>query len=431
VDDDPDFLKLLSLRLEREGYDVTGAASVDEALACVLAERPDVVLSDLRMADKDGLDLLEAIQKDHPALPVLIITAHGTIPDAVAATQRGAFGFITKPVDRDDLLAQLQRAFETFGAATDADTSFITRNAQVQAMLAQARRAAASDSAILIQGETGTGKEVLAKLIHRESTRCAAPMITVNCAAIPSELMESELFGHVRGAFTGAAGDRIGLVRAADGGTLFLDEIGDMPRSLQSKLLRVLEDGLVRPVGSTQEFSVDVRLISATHRDLDAAVRDGTFRTDLYYRLNIVKLTLPPLRERREDIPLLAQHFLDEFCTADDKKVYAPEAMELLLRARWDGNVRELKNVVERNVALSTATVISAGQVSTALEEDIPSLPSFDEARDAFTRDYLVQLLKITGGNVAQAARLAQRNRTDFYKLMQRHGVDRDQVLSS
>ncbi|MCZ6868641.1 MAG: sigma 54-interacting transcriptional regulator [Gammaproteobacteria bacterium] len=430
VDDDPDFLKLLSLRLEREGYAVTGAASADEALACVLAKRPDVVLSDLRMAEKDGLDLLESIQKNHPALPVLIVTAHGTIPDAVAATQRGAFGFITKPVDRDDLLSQLDRALETFGTSVHADTSFLTRNAQVQTMLAQARLAAASDSSILIQGETGTGKEVLAKLIHRESTRASAPMITVNCAAIPGELMESELFGHVRGAFTGAATDRLGLIRAAHNGSLFLDEIGDMPRNLQSKLLRVLEDGLVRPVGSTQEHRADVRLISATHQDLGAAVRDGSFRTDLYYRLNIVKLTLPPLRERREDIALLAQHFLDAFCKGGERKVYAPEAMELLRRARWEGNVRELKNVVESNVALSPATVMSADHVRSVLDEDIPSLPSFDQARDAFTRDYLVQLLKITAGNVARAARLAKRNRTDFYKLMQRHGVDRDQVLS-
>lgn len=430
VDDDPDFLKLMSLRLEREGYEVTSAASADEALACLLAQRPDVVLSDLRMAEKDGLELLAAIQQDHPTLPVLIVTAYATIPDAVAATQQGAFGFITKPVDRQDLLSKLERAIETFGTNEGpADSSFLTRNAQVQALLADARRAATSDSSILIQGETGTGKEVLAKLIHRTSPRAAAPMITVNCAAIPSELMESELFGHVRGAFTGAAADREGLIRAADKGTLFLDEIGDMARDLQSKLLRVLEDGYVRPVGTTEEFPANVRLISATHKDLGAAVRDGSFRTDLYYRINIVKLTLPPLHDRREDIPMLVQHFLDEFCGPDDRKVYAPEAMELLLRARWEGNVRELKNVVERGVALAPSIVISADQVRSALDEDIPSLPSFDDARDAFTRDYLVQLLKITSGNVAAAARLAKRNRTDFYKLMQRHGVDRDQVI--
>jgi two-component system response regulator GlrR len=433
VDDDPDFLNLMARRLEREGFTVTAAASGEKALSVLQNTLPDVVITDLRMEGIDGIELLDRLQRDHPALPVLIITAHGTIPEAVAATQRGAVGFVTKPIDRDELLEKIQTALRLSGGTAASVTDQVpwpTRSKRMRALLTEAQAAARTSASVLIRGETGAGKEVLARFIHQGSDRRDGPCITVNCAAIPEHLLESELFGHVKGAFTGATTSRPGLIRTADGGTLFLDEIGDMPLDLQSKLLRVLEERVVRPVGSTSEHQVDIRVLSATHRDLAQAIRAGSFRADLYYRLNVLELRLPSLAERREDIPQLAQMFLDELCGPDNRKVYAPDAMERLMAADWPGNVRQLRNVVERNVALSPSVVISEEQVRDALGEAASSFPSFDEARDSFTRDYLMQLLKIADGNVSRAARLAQRNRTDFYKLMKRHGIEREDVES-
>jgi two-component system, NtrC family, response regulator GlrR len=428
VDDDADFLKLMSTYLAREGYEVTPAESAERALALLQMAIPDVVVTDLRMDGMDGIELLARLQREHPALPVLIITAHGTIPEAVAATQQGAVGFVTKPVDREDLLEKLDNAIRLYGNAADTSAeaeAWPTRSRRMQTLIREAQAAARSNASILIRGDTGTGKEVLARFIHQTSQRADAPWVTVNCAAIPEHLLESELFGHVKGAFTGASGAHTGLIRAAHGGSLFLDEIGDMPLDLQAKLLRVLEERVVRPVGATTEHPVDIRVVSATHRQLEQSVEEGVFRADLYYRLNVLELRLPPLADRREDIPLLTQIFLDELCSAKDRKVYAPEAMELLMAAPWPGNVRQLRNVVERNVALCPAVVISREQVRDALGEEAADFPSFDEARDSFTRDYLLQLLRLADGNVTQAARLAQRNRTDFYKLMKRHGIER------
>lgn len=431
VDDDPDFLTLMGKRLERDQFQVTSAPSGERALTLLQSMVPDVVVTDLRMGGIDGIELLERLQREHQALPVLILTAHGTIPEAVAATQRGAVGFVTKPVDHDELLEKLETALRLKGGPVDASGephSWLTRSARMQALIAQAQAAARSGASVLIRGATGTGKEMLARFVHDFSNRAGGPWITVNCAAIPEHLLESELFGHVKGAFTGAVGSSTGLLRAADGGTLFLDEIGDMPLDLQAKLLRVLEQRQVRPLGATEEYAVDIRVISATHRDLQQAVTDGTFREDLYYRLNVLELSLPVLGERREDIPLLVQSFLAEFTNDGDKKIYAPDAMELLMAADWPGNARQLRNVVQRNVALCPSVVISREQVRDALGEESSGFPSFDEARDSFTRDYLVQLLKIADGNVSRAARLAQRNRTDFYKLMKRHGIERDDL---
>jgi two-component system, NtrC family, response regulator GlrR len=429
VDDDADFLKLMSTYLAREGYQVTAAESAERALALLQMAMPDVVVTDLRMDGMDGIELLTRLQRDHPSLPVLIITAHGTIPEAVAATQQGAVGFVTKPVDRDDLLEKLDDAMRLYGNSAETSVeaeAWPTRSRRMQTVIREAQAAARSNASILIRGDTGTGKELLARFIHQASLRAAAPWVTVNCAAIPEHLLESELFGHVKGAFTGASGSHTGLIRAAHGGSLFLDEIGDMPLDLQAKLLRVLEERVVRPVGATTEHPVDIRVVSATHRHLEHSVEEGTFRADLYYRLNVLELRLPPLADRREDIPLLTQAFLDELCSAEDRKVYAPEAMELLIAAPWPGNVRQLRNVVERNVALCPAVVISGEQVRDALGEQAADFPSFDEARDSFTRDYLLKLLRMAEGNVTQAAHLAQRNRTDFYKLMKRHGIERD-----
>jgi len=433
VDDDPDLLKLISLRLTSAGYRIRTAESGETALAAIAVQRPAAVVTDLRMPGIDGLQLFDAIHRQHPALPVLILTAHGTIPDAVAATQRGVFGFLTKPFDSQELLQLVASALKLSGddaggnaASGEWRSGIITRSPAMEDLLRQAKLVADSDASVLIYGDSGTGKELLARAIHRASRREDHPFVAVNCGAIPGELLESELFGHARGAFTGAVQAHKGLFQAADGGTLFLDEIGDMPLPLQVKLLRVLQEAEVRPVGSTQAIPVDVRMISATHRDLDEQKATGQFREDLYYRLNVVSLRLPPLSERREDIPLLATYFLRKLAERYHKPVptLAPEAMALLVAAPWPGNVRQLLNLLEQALALATTSMIPATLVQNALKEDAAALIPFEEARKTFERDYLVRLLKITGGNVTQAAQLAKRNRTEFYKLLQRHRLE-------
>src|SRR5689334_13197992 len=386
VDDDPDLLKLISLRLTSAGYKVRTAESGETALAAIAVRRPAAVVTDLRMPGIDGLQLFDAINRQHAGIPVLILTAHGTIPDAVAATQRGVFGYLTKPFDSQELLQKVASAIKLSGGDPGKSASqevwrdgIITRSPVMEDLLRQAKLVADSDASILIHGESGTGKELLARAIHRASPRRDKPFVAVNCGAIPSELLESELFGHARGAFTGAVQAHKGLFQAADGGTLLLDEIGDMPMPLQVKLLRVLQEGEVRPVGSTQAIPVDVRVISATHRDLDAQKTSGQFREDLYYRLNVVSLRLPSLAERREDIPVLAAHFLRRLAERYRKPAptLAPDAMALLVAAPWPGNVRQLLNLLEQALALTTTSVIPASLVQNALKEDAAALVPF------------------------------------------------------
>lgn len=431
VDDDPGLLRLLSIRLRAEDYEVEAVDSAENALAVLGRFRPDLVITDLRMDKMDGIGLLKEVQTRMPGLRVLIITAHGTIPDAVTATQGGAFGFLTKPIDKDELIETVERAMEMSGASDveeDWAADIITRNQKLKEILAQAKMVAATDARVLVNGESGTGKELLAKAIHRASPRADKPFVAINCSAMAENLLESELFGHEKGAFTGATRAHKGLFQSADGGTLLLDEIGDMPMRLQVKLLRVLQENQVRPVGSAEAIKVDVRVISATHRDLQDMMRTGNFREDLFYRLNVVNVVLPTLDERREDIPLLVSHFLQQIAkeAGQERKVYAPEAVELLVEAEWPGNVRQLYNIVRQNVALSRSPVISGELVQSSLGEHGGKLPSFSEARDEFTRNYLSQILQITSGNVSQAARLAKRNRTDFYKLLARHDLNPD-----
>jgi len=431
VDDDADLLQLLSLRLTANGYRVTGVASAEAAQAQLAIDLPALVISDIRLPGKDGLALFDEIRVQYPALPVILLTAHGTIPDAVEATTRGAFAYLTKPYDAKILLAKIEQALSLTAAVDgDADEAWreelISRSPRMAEVLSEARLVAVSDASILIRGESGTGKELLARAIHRASRRAKAPFIAVNCAAIPEQLLESDLFGHVKGAFTGAVEHRKGLFQAADGGTLFLDEIGDMPLPLQVKLLRVLQERTVRPVGSNDSTAVDVRIISATHRNLDVAMADGSFREDLYYRLNVVTLALPLLVERREDIALLANHFLQAIADKYQKKLngFAPDALEILMMASWPGNVRQLYNVVEQVCALSTAPLISAALVQRALRVPALEVLRYADAKQRFERDYLIQLLKLTDGNVTDAARLADRNRTEFYRLLQKNGLD-------
>jgi two-component system response regulator GlrR len=434
VDDDPDLLRLLSIRLKANGYHVTAVDSAQRALASIAASRPDLVLSDLRMEGMDGMALFHEIQASYPGLPVIILTAHGTIPEAVAAVKRGVFGYLTKPYDAEDLLRQVERALTLHGgsAAMQAGVGqlwredIVTRSSLMEDLLAKAQRVAAGDASVLIQGESGSGKELLARAIHRASPRANQPFVAINCGAIPETLLESELFGHTKGSFTGAIADQRGLFVAADKGTLFLDEIGDMPLPLQVKLLRVIEAREVRPIGATRAIPIDVRIISATHRDLGREKEAGTFREDLYYRLNVVNLKLPSLDERPEDIALLADHFLKKLAPryGRDKASFAPEALELLVKAKWPGNVRQLYNVVEQSIALCPTEIIPQTFVEQAIQVEMHEMTSFEDARKRFERDYLTRILKLTKGSVTQAARLARRNRTEFYKLLQRHGIE-------
>ncbi len=431
VDDDTDLLKLLSIRLKAEGFTVSIASSAEEALQVLRNEVIEVVVTDLRMDGASGLELFEQVRHFYPALPVIMMSAQGTIPEAVAATQKGVFEFLTKPVDKKMLLRSIEAALQQSGGGQtevieDWREHIVTRSPIMERILNQVRQVASSDVTVLITGASGSGKELLARALHEAGSERKGPMVAVNCGALPEQLLESELFGHVKGAFTGAISDHTGLFRAANGGTLFLDEIGDIPLPLQVKLLRALQERRIRPIGSTEAVSVDVRIITATNRDLEQGMLDGVFREDLFYRLNVVNIHLPSLSERVEDIPLLANHFLRETGAYQMGNVtsFAPAAMDVLIGAPWPGNVRQLENVVQRTAALSTTPVIPEMLVGEALTVEDQYLPSLNQARQQFEHDYLAKVLRLTSGSVADAALLAQRNRTDFYKLLKRHNIN-------
>ena len=429
VDDDPGLLRLLSIRLEAEGYNVYTANSGEEAIPALRNHDIDLVVTDLRMGGMDGLELFGQIRLSFPGLPVIIISAQGTIPEAVSAAQQGVFEFLTKPVDKTKLLDAIRTALSHSGAHKTDHTEnwrshIISRSAVMEQLLNQVRQVSSLNVNVLITGDSGTGKELLAKAIHQAGQYQDGPFVPINCGALPEQLLESELFGHVKGAFTGAIKDHQGLFQSAEGGTLLLDEIGEMPVSLQVKLLRALQERQIRPIGSTQHIPVNVRVISATNIDLERAMESSQFREDLFYRLNVVNLHIPSLTERSEDIPLLAHYFLKK-ADADANRVtsFAPGAMELMVKAPWPGNVRQLENVVQQTVALSMSPVISEDLVRKALSVEESNSLSFNQARQQFEHDYLIKLLRITNGSVTEAAQLAQRNRTDFYKLLKRHQI--------
>jgi two-component system, NtrC family, response regulator GlrR len=431
VDDDTSLLKLMAIRLEAEGFEVETVESAEHALRTLRNNAKELVITDLRMEGANGLELFEQIRHFHPGLPVIIMSAQGTIPEAVSATQMGVSGFLTKPVDKNVLLSTIREALQQSGS-TQAEIVeewreyIISRSPLIERILNQVRQIASSDVNVLITGPTGSGKELLARALHQADELHKGPMVAVNCGALPEQLLESELFGHVKGAFTGAINEHVGLFRAAAGGTLFLDEIGDIPLPLQVKLLRALQERRIRPIGSTNSVAVDVRVISATNRDLERDIRDGLFREDLFYRLNVVNFHLPSLAERAEDIPLLANHFLRATRAHRMGNVtsFAPAALEAMIRAPWPGNVRQLENVVQRTAVLSTTPVIPESLVREALTVEDQFLPSLSQARQQFEHDYLVKVLRLTSGSVAEAALLAQRNRTDFYKLLKRHNIN-------
>jgi two-component system response regulator GlrR len=433
VDDDADILKLLEMRLEASGYTVIAAHSGKQALSLFSMQPVSLVISDLRMPEMDGFALFNAIHNLDATVPFILLTAHGSIPEAVHATQQGVFSFLTKPFDSKVLLELVVSALKIapskvqYADQNDAwRAAIISGSQQMQSLLAQAKLVATSDASVLIQGESGTGKELLAQSIHYASPRHAEPFIAINCAAIPEALLESELFGHKKGAFTGATRDHQGLFQTANGGTMFLDEIGDMPMSIQAKLLRALQERSIRPVGATQQIPINVRVLCATHKNLIEEMQEKRFREDLYYRINVVNLAIPSLASRRDDIPLLANYFLENLNKKYNKQIngFAPDALELIIAAPWPGNIRQLQNIIEQVVVLSTTPIVTGALVQKALQDNISSIISFDVARKNFEQQYLINLMKATQGNVTQAARIADRNRTEFYKILERHQIN-------
>ena len=437
VDDDPSLLRVLAIRLERAGYEVMATGSGGQALSALPGFRPELVITDMRMDGMDGMMLFDAVRARAPTLPVIALTAHGTIPVAVEATKRGIFAYLTKPIDKETLINTIEHALRIFRSA-DSDTpasssdwreEIISRSPVMETLLREAWRVSQTDVGVLISGESGTGKELLANAIHRASKRNKGPMVSVNCTTIPEQLFEAELFGYQQGAFEAETESSSGLAKAADGGTLFLDEIGKIPFRIQPNLLQMLQKNEIRPVGATNPVPVDVRVISATRLDIEAAIVENTFREDLYCELNTVILEVPALAQRREDIPLLAEHFLTLTKSELQDSVaevsgFSDTAMELLMAASWPGNVRQLRDVIRRCVVLGSTPLISDTLIERSLRQNEKAFLPFARARDQFEFDYLTRLLDMTEGNVAKAARLAERNRSEFYKLLKKHALE-------
>jgi two-component system NtrC family response regulator len=435
VDDEPAQLELVSGFLAKRGFDVTAEADAQRALERFRREPVDAVLTDQKMPGLSGLELLAAVRAINPEVAVLVMTAYGTIGDAVAAIKHGAADYLTKPLNLDELLHRLaqvrdrqrlvheNRELREALAERHRVEGIIGESGPMQEVLSIVRRVAPSDATVVIRGESGTGKELIAKAIHHASARAAGPLVRVNCAALPETLLEPELFGHEKGAFTGAVATRRGRFELAHGGTLFLDEIGDLPLSLQVKLLRVLQEREIERVGSSRPIAVDVRLLAATHRDLEALVREGRFRDDLYYRINVVTVTLPPLRERREDVPRLLDHFLAAYTARNGKTIrgLTAEARDALLRYDYPGNVRELENLVERAVVLTRDEVIGLADLPLSLsprERESAEAASLTAAVEGLERRMIREALGHADGVQTKAAEtLGVSERVLRYKL--------------
>ncbi|HEY7164489.1 MAG TPA: sigma-54 dependent transcriptional regulator [Candidatus Binatia bacterium] len=456
IDDDPNLIELVKMRLESAGYDVTAAVTEEDAIGAVKSKPLDLCLVDLMLENRDGITLMEEVHAITPEIPAIILTAHGSIGSAVEAMRKGAYSYLTKPFEPQDLLLQIERALEhrrlnfeikRLKGLVEENFDFaniIARSPKTRAVLDMVARIAKLDSTVYIHGESGTGKELIAKAIHLASHRRDQGFVALNCAALPEALLESELFGHEKGAFTGAVRSTRGLFTQAHQGTLFLDEIGDMPLSTQSKLLRVLQERQFYPVGSQAPIEVDVRVITATNKDLTEEVKRGQFREDLFYRIHVIPIFLPPLRERKEDIVPLVDHFIRKFSLQmkRDVKGINSEALRKLIFHDWPGNVRELENTIEYAVAMTQKDVITEdyvlqtrvsasesgkGAMAPGRPGDAEEPPkSLKDARDAFERDYLVQLLSTTEGNVSQAAKLAGKYRADLYDLLKKHDLKVD-----
>ncbi len=437
VDDDKNLLELIKMRLESSGYGVATALSEDHAREAILAESFDMAIVDLQLVHKDGISLMEELHQINPELPVMILTAHGTIESAVDAMKRGAFTYLTKPFDPRELTIQIERALENRRLAFENErlrnllkdkydfANIVARSEKMQRVLEQVHRISGTDSNVYLYGESGTGKELIAKAIHLSSARSNNPFVAVNCAALPENLLENELFGHEKGAFTGAVKNTQGLLTKADTGTFFFDEIGDMPLSIQAKLLRVLQDQQFYPLGRNKPVNVNVRVVVATNKDLEEEVKNGNFREDLFYRIHVIPIKLPALRERKEDIPVLADHFLKRFKKKTGKMVrgLTPLAMQRLMLYDWPGNVRELENALEYAVAMTHEDVITEDHILKT-RGSVESIKTLKEARQSFETEYLVDLLKLTDGNVSKAAEHAGKYRADFYNLLKKYHIN-------
>ena len=437
IDDEEGLLQLVKMRLNAMGFAVTACTSGRDAVSAAKTNRFDLAITDLRLRGEDGLDVTEELLRIHPGLPVIILTAHGSIPNAVEAVQRGAFGYLTKPFDDKELKAKIEEGLSPQRMSREIQRlkslvnelygmeNVVARSPAMQRLLQQVIQVADSDATMLLFGETGTGKEVFAKVTHANSRRSKGPFVALNCAAIPETLFESELFGHVRGAFTSAHGPKKGLFQSAHGGTLFLDEIGEMPLSMQVKLLRAVQEREVREVGAEHPTKVDVRIIAATNKDLGEAVKNGSFRNDLYYRISVVPLFIPPLRDRRDDIPILAQYFLASSAKRANKDVrgFTPAALHRLVTNLWPGNVRELENAIEKAVVMSRQDMITPDLLPSIGTAPDSQLKPLTEAKEEFEKTYLKNVLQLTGGNISRAAQFAGRYRADFYKMLKKYGL--------
>lgn len=439
VDDDRNLIEVLKVRVESAGYEAVTAPTEERALEAAKSEPPDLAIVDLQLEKSDGIELMQKLRLLLPDLPVIILTAHGTIESAVEAMKKGAYSYVTKPFNARDLLLQVEKALENRVLKTEirrlksflgekyAFSNIIACSEKMQEILEIVSRIAENDSTVYIQGESGTGKELIAKAIHLASKRKDESFIALNCAAIPETLLESKLFGHEKGAFTGATQSQRGSFTQAHKGTIFLDEIGDMSLTIQAKVLRVLQERQFYPVGSEKMSEVDVRVIVATNKDLEEEVKKGLFRHDLYYRIHVIPIVLPPLRDRKEDIPPLVDHFLKKFNVLMKKEIkrVTPEAIHQLLLQDWPGNVRELENTIEYAMAMTRSDEIGADDLlrskRTAAEEPLKPLK---EAKNAFERVYLINLLQACRGNVSEAAELAGKYRADFYGLLTKHNLD-------
>ena len=447
VDDEEGIRKILQQVLQYEGHDVRTAGGGGEAITLFGEFRPDLTLLDVKMARMDGLEVLDRVRETDPSAVVVMISGHGTIETAVEATRRGAYDFLEKPLDTDRLLVTIRNGLQHRGleqenarlrGEVESHYEIVGRSFAIRALVDRIEKVAPTDARVLITGENGTGKELVARAIHRLSTRRDETFVEVNCAAIPSELIESELFGHMKGSFTGATADRAGKFEQANGGTLFLDEIGDMSLAAQAKVLRALQEGIVTRVGGEKPIRVDVRVIAATNKGLEKEIEENRFREDLYFRLNVVPIHVPPLRERREDIPMLVRHFAEKAIAEQRLPVrdFTDEAIERLSRMEWPGNVRELRNTVERLLILARANEVTLGDVdrlvggaaaaAATASGDLLDATTFADFKERAERAYILAKLREHDWNVSETARAVDMPRSNLYKKIERYGLQRE-----
>ncbi len=439
VDDDKNILVVLTLRLEAEGYKVTATSSPEDALTMAKDGLFDLALVDLKLSEKEnGIELMDRMHQVAPEIPVIILTAYGTIDTAVEAMKRGAYSYLTKPFERRDLILQIKNGLEKSSLSREIRRlkglvgekygfeNIIGKSKKMIEVMERAAKAAETDSSVCIYGESGTGKELIAKSLHLLSSRKDEPFVAVNCSAIPEGLLEGELFGYEKGAFTGAIRSKKGFFSQAHRGTLFLDEVSEMPESMQAKLLRVIQEKQFYPLGGEKPLSVDVRLLTATNKNLEEEVKNGRFREDLFYRIYVIPISLPPLRERKEDIPILVDHFIKKIDSRMKKgiKGISMPTLQKLLSYSWPGNVRELENTIEYAMAMTAKDVINEDLVFPTRTQAEDRLIPLKDAKNDFEKGYLSKILALTGGNVSKASELAGKYRGDFYDLLKKHDLN-------